>query len=541
MSEGETLQEMTPAQRRDAAVRELIRRKRCQESLHAFVLGIDVPFSPIPAMLDFDEELMGHPRLWMAKHIALICAVLDHTLTTPFGRSILMCPPGSAKSSYANAAAAWMLGRRRRTRGILASFNQDVVDKQSRRVQQIVKQENYRNIWDDPLELVRDAMSDWALSNESELVAAGLLGGITSNRADFIIIDDPIKNKQQADSEQIRKTISAEYAASVKTRLLPGAPIVIILTRWHELDIVGEHILPDSYAGESGMIRGKDGMMWNVLNLQAKCERADDPLGRQIGEYLWTDFYPPEHWQMFEYATGRDAQRTWGSLFQQRPTPIGNEAWQRDWFRWEDPSGWPPSSMMRRFVTVDVAVTEKTTADWSVFFCWGIDYLGDWYLLGSWEGQVDTDKSLPEFFRFCRRHGVRQAYDEKGVIHNAIAPALNKMMRKRGAWRVIMQPIGSSDDKIAKTQAFKALASTGVIHLPNIGPDAANAEKMFTQLEAMPAGRWDDHADAAGLAGRVQDIVQNGLAPATEAQQLVPFTSDWIEFEDKPEDKVRYL
>lgn len=531
---------MTPADRRQAAALELLRRKRAQQSLHSFALSVDIPLSPVPAMEGLDEDLMGPARLYMANVHALILDQMQYTLTEPYARTMTFTPPGCAKSSYANAGTAWALGRTNATRGILTSYSDDIAHMQSRRVQTIVRQQLYRNIWDNPLELTREAVGDWQLSNESELVAAGILGGITSRRANFLIIDDPTKNQEEADSTATQKRVIEEYSSSLTTRLLPGAGVGLIMTRWNENDLAG-HILPDSWEGESGMIRCKDGMDWRVLCLQAKCESKTDPLGRQIGEYIWPEFYPARHWQMFENRAGFAAQRVWSSLYQQRPKPMNNEAWDRRWFKWEDPNTWPPSTMMRRFMTTDWAVTENSRSDWCAFGVWGIDYLGEWYLLDSFEGQVDTDKSVPEFLRLARMNGVREAYDEKGVIHNSIAPAINKAMRKPGAWRVLLTPIHGSEDKVAKCGAFKAMASTGIVHLPSNGKSAAFAEKMFMQLATMPAARWDDHADMAGLAGRVQDIVLNGSMPAIEEEPLKPFTAKWVEWSDEKPKKVRYV
>lgn len=526
--------------KRKAAARELLRRQRAQTSLHSFALSVDIPLCPVPPIEDLDEDLWGSARMWMANVHAAILDQMEYTLTVPYARSMTFTPPGCAKSSYANVGTAWALGRTDGTRGILTSYSDDIAHMQSRRVQSIVKGPLYRHIWDRPLEITREAVGDWALSNESELVAAGILGGITSRRANFLLIDDPTKNQLEADSPVTQARVREEYASSLTTRLLPEAGVGLIMTRWNENDLAGS-ILPDNWEGESGMIECKDGMTWRVLCLQAKCETKADPLGRAIGDYIWPEYYSARHWQMFEKRTGREAQRTWGSLYQQRPKPLNNEAWDRNWFRWEDPSGWPPKEMMRRFMTTDWAVTETQRSDWCAFAVWGIDYLGEWYLLDGFEGQVDTDKSIPAFYQLARRNQVREAYDEKGVIHNSIAPSLNKAMKKPGAWRVVMTPVHGGEDKIAKCGAFKALASTGIVHLPNMGLTASFAEKMYTQLATMPASRWDDHADQAGLAGRVQDIVMNGRSPEPEQRQLVPFSAEWVEYEDTPKPKVRYV
>lgn len=140
-----------------------------------------------------------------------------------------------------------------------------------RRTRSIIKQSRYRNIWGAALVSDSNAAQEFALSNGSEYMACGILSGITGNRAHGIIIDDPIKGREQANSETIRNKTWDAYEDDLKTRLIPGGWIVLITTRWHEDDLAGR-ILPDDWKGESGLIRCKDGNDWEVLCIQARCE-----------------------------------------------------------------------------------------------------------------------------------------------------------------------------------------------------------------------------------------------------------------------------
>jgi hypothetical protein len=110
--------------------------------------------------------------------------------------------------------------------------------------------------------------------------------------------------------------------------------VLIIQTRWHEEDLAGS-ILPVDYAGESGLIKCRDGQIWDVLCIPAKAEREDDPLGRKIGEYLWPEWFPKEHWATWE--DNPRAARTWAALYQQRPAPFTGVHFNREMFRMYDP------------------------------------------------------------------------------------------------------------------------------------------------------------------------------------------------------------
>jgi hypothetical protein len=307
----------------DDVLRELRRRARARTSLHTYALSIDIPTVPFEAPCP-DEELLGPASMYMASHHAAILAVLERTMNRFMGRCMIFAPPGSAKSLYTSVVApTWEMGRKPGTRILLTSYQSTLAERQSRRAMSIVEQQKWRDLWLDAPALTKDAAGEWALSNKSEMLAMGLLGGLTGNRCNGGIIDDPVSGREDADSEPMRiKTLNA-YKDDFLSRLLPGAWIAFIMTRWHENDLAGS-LLPDDYKGESGMIRCKDGLMWEILNIPAKCEHGDDPLGRKVGEYIWPEFYPPEHWAQYEEAQGAESARTWSSLYQQRPAPQGD-------------------------------------------------------------------------------------------------------------------------------------------------------------------------------------------------------------------------
>lgn len=524
----------------ESAALEMIRRKRAQTSLHSFALNIDIPGAPFDAMKP-DEDLLGPASDLMPLHHSMICTRIQKTMDTPFGRQMIFAPPGSAKSSYASVIApTWEMGRRPKSRIILASYADKIAKKQSRRAIQICRSKNYQMLWDEPVDLVRDAADDWALSNQSEFMAAGIMGGITGNRASGVIIDDPVAGREEADSELVRQKTLDGYQDDVLTRLLPGAWIIFIMTRWNESDLAGS-ILPDDYNGQTGYVRCKDGMDWHVLNIPAKAENPDDPLGRKMGEYLWTEWFPPKHWQMFEEAEGREARRVWASLYQQRPAPEEGGDIDRDKINWYDPGEHPPYETLALIGASDYAVTEKG-GDFSEHGLWGMDPAGDLWALKWWSGQKATDESIDAFLDMVsdvrEPSIVRMWFNEGGVIDKAVRPAINKRMRERRTY-VNLQPMPSIKDKRSKIASFVARANAGHVWLPR----AAWAYDLIDQIATMASGgRFDDKADVAGLIGRGIDQFRE-IRPLTveKKQGIKPFTGRWLEYEDEQHlPKVRY-
>jgi len=522
------------------AAHELIRRKRCQTSLSSFVLNVNLPGAPMDALKP-DEDLVGPAADLLADHHALICEKIQNCMNTPYGRLMMFLPPGSAKSTYGNAGVAWDMSRpppphqQGDKRIILTSYNDKIAHKQSGRIQSMCKSPDYRQIWDDPVTMVTDAKGEWSLSNGAEMLAGGIMSGITGNRADGVLIDDPVKNREDADSEQIRMKTVDEYNESVMTRLKPGAWVIIIQTRWHEMDLSGQ-LLPEKYDGRSGVIRCTDGMDWEVINIPAKCERPDDPLGRKPGEYLWTDWFPPRHWQQYEKTNTREGRRTWSSLYQQRPTPEGGGDFKREDFNWYDPEDAP--MYLYLYGASDYAVTEDG-GDFTEHGVAGIDGNNDLWFIDWWSGQKDPDETVDAFLDLVDKYTgegkdrrLVMWANEGGVIDKAIRPAINRRMREREVF-VDVRTLPSMKDKRAKCASFGARVSAGTVWLPKV----QWAYDLVDQLIAMPAGRYDDKADVAGLLGRMIDKWVT-KAPNRESKKtgIKPFTQAWLEYEEPRHD-----
>lgn len=294
------------------AARELLIRRKARKSILDYTQAIEVPGRP--AGSDPDSDFFLPVETTMAQHHRLILTELDAISRKPYGRLMLFMPPGAAKSTYASVVfPSAYLGREPNRRLILGSYGDELARKMGRRTRSIIKQRRYQGIFETGLINDSKAADQFALTNGSEYMATGMLGGVTGNRAHGIIIDDPVKGREQADSPTIRQKTWDAYEDDLKTRLIPGGWICLIQTRWHEDDLAGR-ILPEDWKGESGDILCRDKQIWRVVCLQARCETLNDPLGRQMGKYLWPEWFDQNHWAQFERN-----KRTWASLFQQLP------------------------------------------------------------------------------------------------------------------------------------------------------------------------------------------------------------------------------
>lgn len=306
-------QPLTPAQ----AAQHLLNRRLSRTDVVTYAGVISVPGRPVREE-DPDCELFRPVETHLAEHMVLILRAMERTFARRYGRLLIMMPPGGGKTTYASVVfPSHHLGAHAGFRLGLGSYGDDLALKMGRKTRAVIQQPRYKSIFKTELSRDSRAGNQFQLTNGSEYMAASIGGAFPGNRLDGAIADDPIKGRTEASSETVRATTWDEYKDNFVTRLVPGGPIVLIMTHWDEEDPAG-HILPDGWSGDSGMFVGKhDGLDWEVLCLQAKCETTTDPLHRKIGEYFWPEWFDAKHWQQFESDI-----RSWNSLYQQRPRPL---------------------------------------------------------------------------------------------------------------------------------------------------------------------------------------------------------------------------
>jgi len=412
---------------------------------------------------------------------------------------MLFLPPGSAKSTYATVVApTWAMGKWPGFKTIAASYGSDLTKKFGRRMRSIVKQPAFHALFDTSLSSESSAADEWALENGSEFMGGGILSGITGNRADFVPIDDPIKGRQEADSEVIQKRTMEEYQDSILTRLKPGGSVMITQTRWNPMDLAGQ-ILPENYAGESGMIQCRDGNEWEVICIPAQAERHDDPLGREIGEYIWPEWFKESHWEQFKRIP-----RTWSALYQQRPSPETGDYFKKDWIHLVDHV--PPRASMTVYGGSDYAVTADG-GDYTVHAVLGIDSEGSPWLLDLWRQQTASDKWVDAFCALVRKWKPIGWAEEQGQIKSGVGPFLVKRMMQTQAYVAREQFSTRGGDKAVRAQSFRGLiATTGL----RIQRDAPFLSDLISEMMSFPVGVHDDQVDALGLIGQLLDRMSMG-------------------------------
>lgn len=510
----------------EEAAREVLRRRRARATLADYSQAITIPGAPVSE--DSDEWLFKPIESAVAHHHQIIMAAIERCIRTDYGRLMILAPPGSAKSTYASVVApTWAMGAFPGLRVLMTSYAATPIIRHSKRARQIVSSPEYAAIWEHKACLIQGskAADEFELTNGSGLFAAGLLGGITSSRCDLGIIDDPVAGREEADSPQMRAKTRAAFEDDFLTRLKPKASVILILTRWNQADLAGG-ILPEDYDGRSGPVECRDGQTWEVLNIPACCERGDDPIGREVGEYLWPEWFNSKHWSIFQ-----SKPRTWASLYQQRPTPDDGVYFKRENFmRYNTlPDG------LQFYMASDFAVTEpkdkgkaKEDPDFTEHGVFGVSPSEDIYISDWWSGQKQTDVTVDSGLDLAKKRKPILWFGEKGVIEKAIEPTIRMRMRRRRVFvaRELLPHVG---DKVAKASGFMGRVEAHTVYVPN----TPWGDELIDQLCAFPAGRYDDKVDVCGMIGRGIDQLFSKPPPDEEKTRVVkPFTKAWMEYND---------
>lgn len=429
-------------------------------------------------LLTFTEYTQ--PGYVIGEHHKLICGALEAVERGDMRRLMIFMPPRHGKSELASKKfPAWYLGRNPSRQIIGASYNSDLATDFGREVRNIVNSPEYQQIFQTRLAQDSTAANRWNTSKKGAYVAAGVGTAITGRGAHLGIIDDPFKDREEADSENRREAVWKWYQSTFRTRLMPGGAILLIQTRWHDDDLAGR-ILNSGGADE-----------WEVLSL---------PAINDSGEALWPEWWPVSELEGLRRDIG---EREWSALYQQKPQPDEGVFFKREWFQRYDtlPTG------VRYYGTSDYAVTEGK-GDFTELSVWATDAQTGLYLVDNWSGQTAADTWIERELDLIEKYQPLIWAGEAGPIRKSVEPFQARRERERGVF-CRREWVPSVKDKPTRARSFQALAAAGRVHLPN----TEAGERALDQLLRFPAGVYDDFVDTASLMGQLlSDVIPGMLA-----------------------------
>lgn len=416
---------------------------------------------------------------------------LEQVSTGDVDRLMVFMPPGAAKSTYGSILyAPWHLAQHSSHCIIAASHTQELAEKWGRRVRNLIAE--HALVLGVGLSPDSTAAGRWDTSTGGEYFAAGVGGAITGRRADLVVIDDPVRSREDADSELVRNKTWDWYKSDLYTRLKPGGRIVLIQTRWHEDDLAGR-LLADMAAG---------GDKWDVISLPALAEE-NDPLGRLPGAPLWPEWEDDEALARKRRAVGA---RDWSALYQQRPAPEEGDYFKAEWLRPYEKA--PARETLRVYGASDYAVTADG-GDFTTHVVAGMDPEGRLYLLDLWRKQAASDVWVEAFCDLVTQWKPIGWAEEQGQIKSGVGPFLERRMRERRAY-VSREQFPTRGDKAVRAQSIRGRMALEGLYVPT---SALWYSDLRSELLSFPAGKHDDQVDALGLVGQLLDKMLKGTRP----------------------------
>lgn len=460
--------------------------------------------------MDYDSDFRDRP----GKHLDLLDETLMKVSAGEIKRLIVTMPPRHGKSERVSKKfPAWHLLTHPEDEMIVASYSIDL----SRGFTRIAKDtfSYHAPALGVALDKNRQSAEDWGIDgHRGGCVAAGVGGGITGKGARIAIIDDPIKNSEEANSEVIRDKVWEWYQSTFLTRLTPDGRVIVVMTRWHEDDLVGRLLQKEKDEIREG---DHEGEQWTVINFPAIAEDSDI-LGRREGEPLW-----PEYGFDLVTLDRRKAEvgsYVFNSLYQQRPSSATGSLFKRENFRYYreerihntdyfvlgDGKRYEKAKCWS-FQTVDTANSVKTINDYFVVSTIYVTPGNDILIYDVYRTHIEGPEQKGLLKNMLQRFNPRfQAIEDKTFGTNLIQECVREGMTIR--------PIKVDKDKVTRSQPMSARYEVGkVYHKQN----AIWVEDLEAELMSFPRGAHDDQVDTLSMAGEIVHSIKAAEVAAWSA------------------------
>jgi predicted phage terminase large subunit-like protein len=419
-----------------------------------------------------------------AKHTKYLCSVIQEAIDKK-KRMIageiplknlyitLSIPPRHSKSmTITETLPSFYLGHFPNHRVIIGGYGTDFATKFGKKNKEKVERFGQK-LFGIELKKGTSSATDWDIEgHRGGTISRGILAGVTGEGSDIMVLDDIVKSREEADSQVYRDKVWNEWIDSFSSRLHPGAIVIVIMTRWHEDDLIGRLLNPEY--GEP--------LPWKVINLPLEAEEDNDVLGRKIGEPLWPERYSYD----FIETRKKMSASSFNALYQGRPTSQEGNIVKREWWKKYDKLPVIP----RMIMSVDATFKDSDTSDFVSIQVWGKSGVNA-FLIDRIKARMDFPTTLKEITKMKSKHP-----DISGVFieDKANGSAIISMLRKKMSGVIPVQPQGG---KIARVNAISDYIQAGNVWLPKNEPWV---EEFIEEWAAFPKGKHDDDVDSGSQA-----------------------------------------
>lgn len=458
-------------------------------------------------------------------------------------RLVISVQPRIGKSELVSKKfPAWLMGRDPYRQIIVASYGETLSKDFGREVRETMKSAFYKQVFPG-VELGRGSQAQDRLQTTAGGIAnfVGAGGSLTGRGADYLLIDDPIKDAEEARSKATKDKQWEWFSRVALSRVMgKGGAVIVTMTRWAEDDLVGRLTDPNL-----GYVSEEDAGVWHVINIPALVEterdKEDDPFGREYGEVLWEERTSKAFLESFR----RLDPAGFAALYQGRPAPPEGNFFKREHIQTYQPHELPKN--LRYYGASDHAVSLEQGRDSTVAGVVGVDEDDTiWITPDVVWAQLSAMDQVEAMMALMQQYQPLAWWAEKGHISKSIGPFLRKRMLEEQVYCSISEKTPVKD-KQTRAQAIQARMAMGKVRFPAFAPWFQDAVE---QLLNFPNGAHDDFVDfiawiGLGLASQVraQGVVERPKKePPSGSLEWILKTSDRIRKRNsRTEAAARYL
>ena len=415
-------------------------------------------------------------------------------------RVAISMPPQFGKSALCTIAfPAWIAGQFPERYAIIAAYNQELAQEFGRNIVRIMESQEYRDVFPH-VRLDNKGQKLISIVDGGAMAFIGRDGGGTGRSADLFIIDDPYKNKNDADSLATREEVWSLFTRVVNSRMRNTGAVIVIHTRWSDDDLIARLTDPTNPHYDKDVAD-----QWTYINIPEIMddEKIASILGKKVGDALW-----PERRSLKMLETVRRMDPAgFSALHMGKPTPPEGAFYQIEHLKGYEHKQLPKN--MRYYLSGDLAVSTKYGADKTAIGIWGVDESPEpslWLMPTLYWKKAGADEWVDWMLDQCGSYGILTAYMEKGQIDTAIGPFLERRMMERARAGngnfVHIEKFPVVGDKGKRSQSFRTLCAMGRVRFPTFAPWWPAAKEQMLKFTGTGNDKEDDFCDMCGIMGQ---------------------------------------
>lgn len=415
-----------------------------------------------------------------AKHHILILNDLHLVVTGEIPKLSISLPPGAAKSFYSSVIfPCFLLAQNPATQILCVSASEGLAEEFARRRRQILRSPEWQRLSGTKLQADAQSLGRQVTEHGGSIVAAGQGGSIQGLRADYLISDDLVRGFEQANSISQLDKIFNWYLSEARSRLKPNGKELLIATRWSAFDPIGRF---DELA-EKGI------ETWKFIRIPMLCDSPEDPLGRELNEMLWPEWFTPEMLA--------DAQRDpaiFNCLYQQRPLAESGEWCPSQHLNIKHKTDNP--KRLKLVIGVDIALSVTAKSDFTVFALMGIDTDSNIYIIDLYRNQASPEQTSADLVKWCKKYKPTSIFIDNDNASKVWSNLVWQECKKQGVAAPLQLVKMGNKDKETRAAPLR----TYLLNDKVIINQASWTNDLIDEFTKFPAVRHDDIVDAVGVA-----------------------------------------